>query len=261
MSSIIEAGRTDYRACRRAGPILIGALVLSGCSADATSNGVGGAGGGEPEDAGVIVDAAADHDEFVCPKDGIRGKGTHRLFLQGHDADPFPDGVYPMLHEWAPDGSDAELCDDAAFVNDTNGNSVWEPGEEPKPLGPDALVHGEHFLVGVGTFVEFRAVLCDDITGNVVFYIPNYDEAGSKALHQLFVVHDDQETLIAETIDEEAGQSGYNPFVRVLAGADPSVVPGDVLLLRSSNLNGVPFSVMVWQPPSEYESWLRVEVP
>jgi hypothetical protein len=257
MNRPIFAKCSDRHASRRAWLGLLLSLAMSGCGAETKPN----AGGGGSVDAGTIGDAAADHGEFVCPQDGVRGPGTHRLFLQGHGAEPFPDSVYPMLHEWAAGGADAQLCDDAVFVNDTNGSGSWEPGEEPKPLGPSALVHGEHFLVGAGTFVEFRAVLCDDITGNVVFYIPNWDEAGSQALHQLFVVHDGQEFLIAETIDEEAGQSGYNPFVRVLAGADPDIVPGDVLLLRSTNLNGVPFSVMVWQPPSEYESWLRVEVP
>ncbi len=223
--------------------------------------------GPPPPDAGNAADASADADAadaaapFACPTDGVRGRGDHRLFVQGHGAAPYDDGAYPLLHEWTPDGGDAALCDDAVFVNDTNGDGVWEPGEEPKPLGPDALVHGEHFLVGAGAFAEFRTVLCDDITGDVVFYIPNYDEAGSQALHELFVVHEGQELLVASAVDDEAGQSGYNPFVRVLAGVDPDAAPGDTLLLRSTNLNGVPFSVMVWQPPSEYESWLRVEVP
>jgi len=166
-----------------------------------------------------------------------------------------------MLHQWQPDGSDALLCDDSVFVNDTSGDGVWQPGEEPRPLGPAALVHGEHFLVGQGAFVEFETILCADITGDVVFYIPNFDVTGSEALHQLFVVHQGSEQLIAETVDGEAGQSGYNPFVRELTGVDPDVQPGDKLLLRSTNLNGYQFSVMVWRPPSEYESWILVTVP
>jgi hypothetical protein len=122
-------------------------------------------------------------------------------------------------------------------------------------------MHGEHFLVGAGAFVEFKATLCDDIAGEIAFYIPNFDEPGSRAEHQLYVVHDGVELLIAQAVDDEAGQSGYNPFVRVLHGMDPPAQPGDTLLLRSTNLNGIPFSVMVWRPPSEYESWIRVEVP
>ncbi len=216
-------------------------------------------------DAAPLADADPNQpDAFggTCPWDGVRGSGRHRLFLQGQNADPDDRGVYPMLHEWKrPSGEDAELCDDRVFVEDTNGDGVWQPGEAPKNLGPGALVHGEHYLVGAGAFVEFAITLCEDITGDVAFYIPNFDVTGSRALHQLFVVHEGTETLIAETIDDEAGQNGYNPFVRVMAGTDPVAVAGDELLLRSTNLNGFQFSVMVFNPPSEYESWVLVTVP
>ncbi len=197
----------------------------------------------------------------ACPRDGVRGSGRHRLFVQGREAPPRPDGTWPLLHEWQADGSDARLCDDSVFVNDDNGDGVWQPGEEPRPLGPSAIVHGEHFLVGPGAFTEFTIPLCDDITGDVVFYIPNFDVDGSRALHQLYVVHEGEEQLVAEAIDDEPGSSGYNPFVRVLEGNDPDAAPGDTLLLRSINLSGADFSVMVWRPPSEYESWILVEVP
>lgn len=201
---------------------------------------------GDGTDAGATVRG--------CPEGGLHGSGRHRLFVQGHEAPPNADGTWPFLH-------DHRLCDDSVFVNDTDGDGVWDPGEEPRPLGPAALVHGEHFLVGPGAFVELSATLCDDVTGDVVFYIPNFDVEGSQALHQLYVVHDGTESLIAEVMDEEPGFSGYNPFVRVVAGEDPDVTPGDTLLLRSINLSGADFSVMVWQPPSEYESWIVVEVP
>lgn len=229
------------------------ALVLAACAGDGDDRGTPG------DDAGAWIDAAPG--DFACPTDGVRGRGRHRLFVQGHGAPAEADGRYPLLHEWEGGGGDARLCDDRVFVDDTSGDGVWQPGEEPRPLGPAALVHGEHFLVGAGAFTEFHLTLCEDIDGDVVFYIPNFDEAGSQALHQLFVVHAGVETLVAEATDDEAGQSGYNPFVRVLAGVDPDVVPGDELVLRSTNLNGVPFSVMVWQPPSEYESWILVHVP
>jgi len=209
-----------------------------------------------PPDAAVVDDGV-----FVCPQDGVRGSGRHRLFLQGHGAEPDADGVYPMLHQWDGDGSDAQLCNDSVFVNDTSGDGVWQPGEEPKPLGPDALVHGEHFLVGVGAYVEFAITLCDDIDGDVGFYVANFDVEGSQSMHQLFVVHDGQETLIAEATDQEPGNSGYNPFIRLMTGVDPDVVPGDRLLMRTTNLNGYQFSVMIWNPPSEYESWILVDVP
>lgn len=153
------------------------------------------------------------------------------------------------------------LCDDRVFVEDTSGDGVWQPGEEPRPLGPDGIVHGEHFLVGAGALVELAIELCDDLTGDVALYVPNFDEAGSRALHQLVVVSEAGEHVLAEAVDEEAGQSGYNPFVRVLTGADPEARAGDLLLLRSINLSGAAFSVMVWQPPSEYEAWVLVEVP
>jgi len=221
-------------------------LALTGCSAETD-----GPGGDDHPD------ASANGGSCV----GIRGSGRHRLFLQGHGGAPLADGSYPMLHEWASGGADAELCDDSVFVNDQNGDGVWQLGEEPKPLGPSGLVHGEHFLVGAGAYAEFRTTLCEDITGDVVFYIPNFDVTGSQARHQLFAVHGGQETLIAEAVDEEAGDSGYNPFVRVLVGEDPEVAEGDELLLRSTNLNGYQFSVMIFQPPSEYESWITVTIP
>jgi hypothetical protein len=165
------------------------------------------------------------------------------------------------LHEWASATEDATLCDDRVFVNDTNGDGVWQPGEEPHPLGPSDIVHGEHFLVGPGSFVEITATLCDDITGNVTLYIPNFDETGSEALHEVFVVRDGVETLVVSAVDSEPGSSGYNPFVRVLEGEDPDARLGDTLMLRSTNVSGHAFSVMVWRPPSEYESWILVEVP
>jgi hypothetical protein len=230
--------------------LLVGAIALCGC---------GDSSGDPVADAAVIPSFDAPRDNG-CPASGIHGVGGHRLFLQGHGAAPDSRGVYPMLHQWQANGDDAVLCDDSIFVDDTNGDGVWQPGEEPHPLGPDALVHGEHFLVGQGAFVEFETTLCADISGDVAFYIPNFDVAGSEALHQLFVVHNGVEQLIAEAIDTEAGQSGYNPFVRLISGADPRVEPGDTLRLRSTNLNGYQFSVMVWQPPSEYESWILIDV-
>ena len=211
-------------------------------------------------DAGAGVDA--DGDAVAAGLPCLAGRGRHRLFVQGHEGAPRPDGRYPLLHERGPGDADAALCDDRVFVDDTSGDGRWQPGEEPHPLGPAALVHGEHFLVGPGAYAEFAIDLCADLTADVALYIPNYDEAGSRTRHELLVRGPDgREQLIATTVDEEAGQSGYNPFVRVLPGADPSAGPGDLLVLRSTNLSGAAFSVMVWRPPSEYESWLLVDVP
>lgn len=200
--------------------------------------------------AGAPVDAARpDGGLDEC----LREPGAHRLFVQGHDAPPRPDGTWPFLHEHA-------LCDDGRFVIDADGDGRFTPGEELRPLGPDGLVHGEHFLVGVGAFVEISIPLCADLSGEVTLYIPNFDEPGSEALHELVVRRGSDEQPIVEAVDDEAGQSGYNPFVRVMSGADPSATTSDTLVLRSTNLNGVAFSVMVWRPPSEYESWILVEV-
>ncbi len=215
-------------------------------------------------DGGAAVDA--DHRDGTsasCPLGGW-GAGRHRLFVQGHQGARRPDGRHPLLHQHPASGGPV-LCDDRQFVEDTSGDGRWQPGEEPRPLGPDGIVHGEHFLVGAGAFVELAIDLCEDLTGDVALYIPNFDETGSRALHQLVVVDGGGgqagEQVIAEAIDDEAGQSGYNPFVRVIAGIDPIARAGDLLLLRSTNISGAAFSVMVWQPPSEYESWLVVEVP
>jgi hypothetical protein len=228
----------------------LGLVALAAC---------GGMGGGDtdarPPDDAVVGDRPAS-----CPPTGLWGRGRHRLFVQGHDGVPRPDGRYPLLHQHPASGGPV-LCDDRQFVVDTSGDGVWQPGEEPRPLGPEGIVHGEHFLVGSGAFAEFAIELCEDLGGDVALYIPNFDEAGSRTLHQLIVRGEDGDQLVAQAIDEEAGQSGYNPFVRVLAGTDPVARAGDLLILRSTNLSGVAFSVMVWQPPSEYESWIVVEVP
>ena len=211
-------------------------------------------------DAGTDAASPGDAGAGECPSRGIRGSGVHRLFVQGHEAPALPDGTWPFLHEVRAGATDAELCDDSIFMGpDSPGH--WEPGVSPRPLGPSELVHGEHFLVGPGAFVEITAVLCDDITGDVAFYIPNFDEPGSVALHQLLVRRGGEEQIIAEVTDDEPGSSGYNPFVRRVAGVDPDVIPGDQLVLRSINVSGASFSVMVWRPPSEYESWVLVEVP
>jgi len=216
---------------------------------------------GDDTDAGDGVDEDAGSGSFECPRHGVMGSGRHRLFAQGHGGASDVFGVYPLFHDRDSGDTDAQLCDDAVYTTDDNGDGVWQPGEEPLKLGPSELVHGEHFLVGAGSYAEFSTVLCDDITGDVTFYVPNYDESGSRALHQLFVVRNGVETLIAQAVDDEAGQNGYNPFVRQVVGVDPDARAGDRLLWRATNLNGIPFSVMVWYPPSDYESWVLVEVP
>ncbi len=232
--------------------VWVALLTSVSCSGDSNS---------EPCHDASSVDASIDATSGSCPHDGVRGSGQHRLFTQGAGGEADSRGIWPLLHEWKSDGTDAELCDEKIFTENANCDGVWQPEETPLSKGPSALVHGEHFLVGPGAYVEFSIILCEDITGDVAFYIPNFDEAGSEALHQLFVVHEGEEFLIAEVTDDEAGQSGYNPFVRVVSGNDPTAVAGDELLLRSTNLNGVAFSVMVWQPPSRYESWVLVTVP
>ena len=227
-------------------------------ASDATSDGamvIGGDVGVGRLDAGIVT-------AMICPQHGVIGAGRHRLFVQGRGAPPRPDGTWPLLHERPSGGGDAILCDDRVFVDDLNGDGVWQPGEEPHGLGPSELVHGEHFLVGPGSFVEFTTTLCADITGNVALYIPNFDVEGSVALHQLLVLDSEgREQLIAEVTDDEPGTFGYNPFVRVVEGVDPVAHAGDTLMLRSINISGLDFSVMVWRPPSEYESWVLVEVP
>lgn len=205
-----------------------------------------------PTEADARVAVGADGGE-VDPCAASPGPGRHRLFVQGHDAPARADGAYPLLH-------DHRLCDDAVFVDDTNGDGVWQPGESPRPLGPPELVHGEHFLVGAGAYAEFRFPYCRPLRDQVAFYIPNFDVTGSRARHQLLVETPAGESVLAEAIDDEEGSSGYNPFVRVLPVAAAAVDPPGELVLRTTNLNGFQFSVMVWRPPSEYESWILVDL-
>jgi hypothetical protein len=253
--------------------LCVGACVSSSTDLDASIDGSFDASSDATVDASRDASHDASHDapardvgapdggDFVCPHDGVRTPGRHRLFVQGHEAPPRADGTWPLLHEVHEHEDDAELCDDARFVDDTSGDGRWQPGEAPRSLGPSELVHGEHFLVGRGSFVEITTTLCTDITGNVVFYIPNFDEEGSETLLQILVRRGRDEQLVAEVTDDEPGFSGYNPFVREVAGTDPDARAGDELVLRAINLSGAAYSVMVWRPPSEYESWILVEVP
>lgn len=205
--------------------------------------------------------------ERPCPPGGIQSPGFHHLDLQGREGAPNADGTYPMF--LAQRG-----------VIDAR------------------LRHGEHYLLNRGAFAEFTAPLCADITNRVSLRMPNNDETGAVAIHQLFVVHNGVEALIAQATDSDPGNSGYNPFVRsnfpaseldAIAFTDTSgrgtgarewtdmrtapnfeTAPsdilarkGDTLLLRTTNLSEHMYSIMVWFPQNglEYQSFIEVEVP
>ena len=202
----------------------------------------------------------------ICPEGGIQGAGYHHLDLQGRGAMPLADGSYPMFA--VPRGE----------------------------IHPE-LVHGEHYLLGPGAFVDFTVPLCADLSDRVAFRLANNDDPGSVALHQLFVVRGDKEILIAEARDDVPGNFGYLPFDRsslpdeeeeALADVDTSPTSskrgwaelpdapdfetrpkdvlaraGDTLLFRSTNLSTQMYGLMVWFPQDglEYQSFLEVHVP
>ncbi len=159
-----------------------------------------------------------------CAPGWLRGEGTHRLYLQGREATPDARGVYPLLES------------------------------------REAIVHGEHYLLGTGAYAEWSIRLCADLDDQILFYLPNNDDVGSEALHELFVVREGVEQLIASAIDTQAGEQGYNPFVARPRALDVLARAGDELLLRTTNLNEVMFSVMIWRPPSEYMSYVEVQL-
>ncbi len=173
-----------------------------------------------PPDTGASPPDAA----ASCFPGAIRGAGPHRLYLQGRQGDPDGLGRYPLLED---------------------------EGE---------IVHGEHYLLGEGAFAEWRVPVCADLGPEIRFYIPNNDDPGSEARHQLFRDRGGVSTLLAETIDTQAGDSGYNPFDVTEARRDVELRAGDELLLRTTNLNDVMYSVMIFRPPSEYMSYLDIEL-
>jgi hypothetical protein len=161
-----------------------------------------------------------------------------------------------------------------------------------------ALVHGEHYLLGVGSKVDFTLPLCADITNRVAFRIPNNDEPGSQALHELFVVKPDgREILVASALDDKPGNMGYLPFDRsnlppeenaAIAAVDTSPTifeqgwqefanapafevaprdifarPGDTLLFRTTNVADPMYGLMIWFPQRglEYQAFIEIEVP
>lgn len=202
-----------------------------------------------------------------CPQGGLQGEGFHHLDLQGRNAAPKADGTYHMFDV--------------------------QRGE----IHP-ALVHGEHYLLGAGSRVDFSIPLCADITDEVALRIPNNDEAGADVLHELLVVKPDgREILIASAIDAEAGSSGYLPFDRQnlppeevaaiaatntavrgvdlgwhdfaqappfdLAPRDIYAATGDSLVFRTTNISDRMYGLMIWFPQNglEYQAFLEVRVP
>lgn len=201
-----------------------------------------------------------------CGPEAIQGPGYHHLDLQGRGGARRPDGTFPMF-----DMARGEIA----------------PG----------LEHGEHYLLEPGALVEFTMPLCADLGPEVLFRLPNNDEEGSVALHQLFAVRDGVEHLLAEAIDDVPGEFGYVPFNRSslppeelraiaevatdlggtergwsevrsappfsAAPRDLRTGPGDSLLFRTTNLSPKMYGLMVWYPQRglEYQAFIEVHVP
>ncbi len=189
---------------------------------DASVSAPGGDAGPPPNDAGTPPPPPDGGPP--CLPGAVRGIGPHRLYLQGRQGEPDGLGRYRLLEDRAE------------------------------------IVHGEHYLLGEGSFAEWHIRVCADLAPDIRFYIPNNDDDGSEARHQLFVSRAGVETLIAQTIDTQAGMSGYNPFDETEVRSEMEVRAGDTLLLRTTNLNEVMYSVMIFRPPSEYMSFLDVEL-
>lgn len=201
-----------------------------------------------------------------CEPGSVRGPGFHHLDLQGRGATPREDGTYPMFD--VPRGD----------------------------IHPE-LVHGEHYLLGPGSFVEFSIPLCDDITDEIVMRLPNNDEPGAVARHELFITRGDREILVAAATDDEPGSMGYLPFNRTnlpreereriaQTKTDPTksetgwqefldapgfaeaprdifAKAGDTLTFRSTNISDKMYGLMVWFPQRglEYQAFIEVRVP
>ena len=199
-------------------------------------------------------------------RNGISKPGFHHLDLQGRGGAPLQDGSYAMYDV--------------------------QRGE----IHPD-LVHGEHYILGAGSFVDFTIPLCADITDRLAFRMPNNDEPGSQANYELFIVREGREILVADALDAEPGNMGYLPFNRSnlpeaeraqvaetntnprgmrngwaeFANAPPFPTaprdifarPGDKLLLRVTNVADPMYGLMIWFPQSglHYQAFLEIEVP
>lgn len=196
---------------------------LCACAAGrARSRGDGGAGSDDAASDRAPSDGAID---VVAPNLGIpcvAGAGSHRLYLQGRNGTPDAMDRYPMLEDRA------------------------------------AIVHGEHYIIGRGAFVEWIAPLCGDLDGREHLYMPNNDVSGAVARYELFVERGDAEIPLGAADDTQKGNRGYIPFETDLSAPDPGRRRGDLLLLRVTNLTDLMYSVVVFNPPSEYMAWIDV---
>ncbi|MEK6607141.1 MAG: hypothetical protein AABZ30_05705 [Myxococcota bacterium] len=197
-------------------------------------------GAGRALDAGPPAtpsDGAATLGDAIAPPDAryvdalpqvpcLRGAGTHRVYLQGRGGDPDAIGRYALLED------------------------------------RDSIVHGEHFMLSKGAFVEWAAPLCADIGGQVHFYVPNNEDARkiAAARLELVLLRGGVETPIAEATDTQYGQMGYVPFEAEIDGVDPAAREGDLLIFRATTLTDAWYAVVIFNPPSEYMAWVELIV-
>lgn len=216
----------------------LAALLLSACAPGRDY----GTSEGEPEDAGP--DRGAADLSFTDMFPGVpcvAGSGTHRLYMQGRKAESDALGRWPMYED--VDGCCSGPMASAACC---------------------PIVHGEQPMYSDGSFVEWVAPLCADITGHVHFFIPNNENPSTIAdvLWELIVLRGVVETVVATARDsEQYGSMGYVPFEEDVMGEDPDAGPGDLLLVRGTNYSPYQYTVVIFNPPSEYMAWVEVDVP
>jgi hypothetical protein len=190
--------------------VVLAMLALAAACGDGTD---GGAGGMEPCDL-----PTGPYEK--SPGAALEGAGWHRMYVQGGEAAPLPDGRFAM----------SELRNEVAF--------------------------GDHFLLSAGALVEFTYPVVDALTGHVALHIARTDDPGVVARYQLSVVRGAETVRIFSFDDPDSGDMGYVPFEGCFYGGE--VIAGDSLLLRITNITGGMFGVVVRSP--DYFTWIDVEV-
>jgi len=192
--------------------LLVSALA---CVLAAACGDDGDGGGPEPCDLPLVYEKS--------PGAALEGAGWHRIYIQGGEADPLPDGRFGM----------------SEFRNE--------------------VASGDHFLLSAGALVEFTYPVVDAITGHVALHIARTDDAGVVSRYELSLVRDGEPVQILSLDDPDSGDMGYVPFEGCFfGGASIEAAAGDYLLLRVTNITGGMLGVVTRSP--DYFTWIDVQV-
>jgi hypothetical protein len=197
----------------RVSVFLIAAALAAGCGDDVADD--ADAGGG-------ICDLPLVFEKSPSP--ALEGSGWHRIYIQGGESPPLPDGRFGMSEH------------------------------------RNEVASGDHFLLSSGALVEFTYPVVDALTGHVALHIARVDDPDVVARYELSLVHGGEPIQLLSLDDPASGDMGYVPFEGCFFGGDVAVEPeaGDFLLLRVTNITGGMLGVVTRSP--DYFTWFDIEV-